>query len=486
MKQDLYEKLLAYGDSDHYPFHMPGHKRNEAAFIKEETSPARPDPLAAVSRIDITEITGFDNLHYPEGILKDAQEAAAEAYGAVKSWYLVGGSTTGILAALSAAVPKGGRILIARNSHKSVYHGIYLRGLAVSYLYPEYDPVFGVPLPVTEEAVRRALEEEGDIRAVLITSPTYEGLTADVERIASAVHEWGIPLIVDEAHGAHFGFSDMLPASSTAWADVVVHSTHKTTRAMTQTALLHLCSGRVAAEEIQKYLDIYMTSSPSYVLMASIEQAIRELKERGNELFTAFWKRRELLLKDMDSLSCVKALQTDRDRQDPCKLLFGDISGRLSGLALKEILREAYHLEMEMSQGNHVLAILTPYDSAEGIERLQRALQEIDDGLKKKKAAALCSQPLYAAIKPERRKMLESAWQQGERIPLSEAGGRISSEFVYQYPPGTPLIVPGEVWDQELIRYIKRLSESGYEVLGTEIIREVIYIKVLREGEIIC
>ena len=478
--ESLYAKLIEYGRSDFYPYHMPGHKRYGAG----------DSPLAEIEQIDITEIEGFDNLHHAEGILKAAQEKAAGVYGAKKSFYLVGGSTTGILTAISALLPRNGHILIARNCHKSVYHAIFLRGLKVSYLQPELEKNFGVPMPVTAQAVRQALKAEPDIQAVLITSPTYEGLAADVEDIAKVVHEAGIPLIVDEAHGAHFGFADMLPKSSVAYADVVIHSTHKTTRAMTQTALLHVCSDRVDTEEIQRYLDIYMTSSPSYVLMASIEEAVRDLAEKGQILYEIYMRAYGTFLEAIAKLQYFQVMRVPGAVQDPCKLVIGSKGIDMSGQKLYDVLLEKYHLQMELCQGYHVLAIMTPYDRPEGFGRLLKALRELDEEIAKGgfvRESAVCRKQagdrlpqMIPDTLPEQKLLLEEAWCRGILRPLEDCEGYICSEFVYQYPPGTPIMVPGEVWNKEQIAYVKRLDEMGYEVLGTEKSDKTIHCFVLR------
>ena len=495
MKQaeSLYTKLIEYGQSDVYPYHMPGHKRTADGIGMEYACEAvhNEDPLACVRSIDITEIEGFDNLHHAEGILKEAQEYAAQAYGARQSFYLVGGSTTGILTAVSALLPRNGRILIARNCHKSVYHAVFLRGLQVSYLQPEYEADFGVPLPVTAEAVRQALMKEPDIQAVLITSPTYEGLVADVEGIAEVVHEAGIPLIVDEAHGAHLGFADMLPPSSVMFADVVVHSTHKTTRALTQTALLHVCSDRIDCGEIQRYLDIYMTSSPSYILMASIEEAIRELFENGQQLYNDYMRRRRVFLDMSASLKYFEILKISGICGDPCKFVIGYKNKALSGQMLYDILLNHFHLQMELCQGRHVLAIMTPHDSEAGFIRLLCALRELDRELEQKMEQAstlesgrelIMSSPHKKGLPsklPIQKMPLEEAWRKGHKILLSDSIGQVCSEFVYQYPPGVPIMVPGEVWDEAQIAYIRDILEKGYEVLGIEKESDSMYCYVL-------
>lgn len=461
----LYTRLNAYGQSDFYPYHMPGHKRN--THLDHGTE--RTDPLAHIRNIDITEIEGFDNLHHPEGILKEVQDHTARTYGAKHSFYLVGGSTAGILTAVSALIPTGGRILIARNCHKSVYHAIFLRGLEVCYLQPELEGSFGVPLPVTAEAVRQALETEEKIHAVLITSPTYEGLTADVEEIARVVHEKGIPLIVDEAHGAHFGFSEYLPKSAVLYADVVIQSTHKTTKALTQTALLHVCSDRADVAQIQRYLDIYMTSSPSYVLMASIEDAVWDLAHHGSVMFDRYHLQYQSFMKEAGKLSNLQVLQYTG--QDICKLVIGGKGRFLSGQWLYDVLLEQYHLQMELCQGGHVLAIMTPYDRQEGFDRLLKALQQIDACLERTlqwTEAREDSLFMMPSELPQQVLPLNKAWHKGILVPLEQCEGHICSEFVYQYPPGTPIMVPGEAWSKAQIAYVKRLCEMGYQVLGIE------------------
>ena len=211
---------------------MPGHKRNRASSADD-----------FLFERDITEISGFDNLHHAEGILKEAQEYAAQIYGTKKCFFSVNGSTAALLAAVSASVNKGGKILVARNCHKAVYHAIYLRELVPTYIYPQSDNDLGINGSISVSRVERYLEENPKIEAVLITSPTYDGVVSDVRKIAETAHKHGIPLIVDEAHGAHFRFSDYFPVSAAdLGADVVIQSFHKTLPAMTQTAVLHLCS----------------------------------------------------------------------------------------------------------------------------------------------------------------------------------------------------------------------------------------------------
>ena len=266
---NIFDKLKNYSDSDYYAFHMPGHKRN--LDLMDGTSPYR---------IDITEIDGFDDLHHAEGILKEAQERAAEVYHADETHFLVNGSTVGILSAILGTTEKGDSILVARNCHKSVYHAIYLNELDPVYLYPKFDTEQGLSTEIDAADVQKALEEHPKIRAVMIVSPTYDGVVSDIEKIAEIVHEAGCLLIVDEAHGAHFGFDPYFPESANMYgADLVINSLHKTLPALTQTALLHVNGDMVKRRKVKQYLDMLQTSSPSYILMASIDACIHLLEE---------------------------------------------------------------------------------------------------------------------------------------------------------------------------------------------------------------
>lgn len=275
--QDLLEKLQEYRAEDMYPFHMPGHKRKPLPF---------PNPYS----IDITEIDGFDNLHHAEGILKEAQERAADLYGSKECFYLVNGSTCGLLAAICAATKKRDKVLVARNCHKAVYHALYLNELQAEYIYPVITKS-GIQGQIEPEQVKKALLLNPDIAAVILTSPTYEGVVSDINAIAGIAHERGIPLIVDEAHGAHLGFGAGFPENAVRQgADAVIMSLHKTLPSFTQTALLHLCSERIDKDAVKMYLGMFETSSPSYLFMAGMDSCIRVVKEQGNILFSDYRK----------------------------------------------------------------------------------------------------------------------------------------------------------------------------------------------------
>lgn len=458
MSEYLLEKLQEYSKSDFYPLHMPGHKRRLSHFE---------NPFA----IDITEIDGFDNLHHAQGILQKAQERAARLYGAEETYYLVNGSTCGILAAVSAAAGRGGKILMARNSHKAAYHGVLLNDLRAVYLYPEADLLRGINGAVRPEQVENALKEHPDIGSVLITSPTYDGVVSDIRRIAELVHRAGAVLIVDEAHGAHFALHPYFPDSAVSCgADIVINSLHKTMPSLTQTALLHVQGSAVDRERLRRYLGIYQSSSPSYVLMAGMDACVRLMEEQGEELFAAFAERLDKLRGRLGALGTLH-LVDGREPElyaydfDSSKVLISTEDSGMTGPELSGILRCRYHLEAEMEAENYVTAILTVCDTDEGFERLERALLEIDGqgafgGGRDGGRSVLLS--------PNEEVLTIGQAENRRKIKTTLAGSRgcISGEFAYLYPPGIPLLVPGERIPEELSEKLEYYRSIGLNLQG--------------------
>lgn len=460
MKQELYKKLEQYDKEDIYPFHMPGHKRNPL-FAPHEGSGFS---------MDITEIHGFDNLHHPEGLIKEAQQRAARLYQVKESFFSVNGSTAALLAAVCASCTRGGKLLMARNCHKAVYHAAYLWELQTSYLYPEMEEQFGLNGGITPEAVRNALHKEPDIQAVLITSPTYDGVVSDIQGIAEAAHEAGCILIVDEAHGAHLKFHSYFPNSAVAGgADLIIQSLHKTMPSMTQTALLHRNSDRVSHEKLQRYMGIYQSSSPSYVLMASMDACICRMFTIGAGEFGNYVKRLQWIREELASLSHIRLAGEEIKGKagiydyDLSKLVFSVRGTSINGTQLSNRLRDRYHLEMEMESAEYVLALTSVCDTEEGFRRLIQAMKEIDAVLKE------CQAHGRNKIReiPEQKMTIAKAMDAGKiRCALSLSPGKISGEFVYLYPPGIPVLVPGERITFECVGKIFAWREEGLHVQG--------------------
>lgn len=460
----LYERLTEYASSEYYGFHMPGHKRSR--IIKADALPYE---------IDITEIEGFDDLHHAAGILKEAQQRAAYIYGAEETHYLINGSTVGLLSAVLGCTRRGDRIIVARNCHKSVYNAVYLNELRPIYIYPEYDPDTEINGEINTKRLEVLLQENEDISAVVITSPTYDGVVSDIERIAEIVHKRNIPLILDEAHGAHLGFHPYFPQNGNqCHADVVIHSIHKTLPAFTQTALLHMNGTRVDRRKIRKYLHMLQSSSPSYVLMAGIDECIRLLCEQGKKLFDDYAALLQNIRRSLGQLENMKLLSAEK--YDFSKLVIsvkntalkatGDI---FSGRDLYTALLKNYKIQAEMAAGSYVVLMTSPADTEDGMMRLLHALTEIDKKLeyKEEKNADFFKlqmpEQIYTAYETEKEQEKGTQY-----LPWDLAVGYISAEYAYLYPPGIPMLVPGEKISRQIADQIRLYKEMGFEIQGTE------------------
>lgn len=499
----LYGELVKHGKSDMYPLHMPGHKRNPAWTMENPYS------------VDITEIDGFDNLHMPEGLIADIERRAALLFGASESIISVNGSTGGILASVMAACPKGGRMLIARNCHISVYHAAEIGEISLDYIYPEINEL-GFAKAVTAEDISRAFEEasseeafaeealieealndepvtgssktggpsirrffsdenenSGKIRAVVITSPTYEGMISDIPKIAEVVHSHGAALIVDGAHGPHLHFMPEFSQSNPfSGADVVIESLHKTLPALTQTAIIHRMSDRISSEQLRHYIDIFETSSPSYVLMSSAELCVSYI-ERAKSDFAVYGKRIAKLYDSAAGLKNICLYSTKEAMHDSGKLVLYDRSGKYTGKELYNILRDRFHLQPEMACIKYVLLMTSVADSMEGLSRIQDALEMLDKIIDVDNKTCLERTGLTAY--PKNIKIFEhfeadsSNPKLYENCSISSATGKVSLDFVYAYPPGSPIIVPGEIISKEAVQLLEDCAGTGLTVNKSEI-----------------
>ena len=478
MTKRLEDALADYAVSRAYPFHMPGHKRRPAS-----CQPA----IAAAMSMDITEIDGFDNLHAPQGLLKNEMEFASRLFGSQETFFSVNGSTGAILAAISAAAPFGSKILIERRCHISVYHAAYLRDLKLQYIDERLREQIELP------SARDRLGAAGrtDLAAVVITSPSYEGFVKKVSAWADYAHSIGAVLIVDEAHGAHFSMHPYFPPSAIrCGADLVVQSLHKTLPALTQTALLHRVTDRVGGHELRRFLTVYETSSPSYLLMASITGCLHEMAEKGQDYFSAYANRLQALRKNLaESLQCLR-LEGNGPEYDPGKILI-TAPAPCTGADLYRILRETYQLQPEMHGEDYVLLMTSVADTEEGFARLTKALSEIDAELQQagrqaeipSEAAPVGSagrSPGYREqpgasrcpfgsdfIPPAAMRLSIAADAPRELLPLQEAEGRISADYILIYPPDSPLVVPGEVFTKETLEMLRR--RLGPETSGKKV-----------------
>lgn len=468
---------------------MPGHKRNTELIKRYGLW----DECLTPYDIDITEIDNFDNLHNPEGIIKEAEKLAAELYGAKESIYSVNGSTGAILAVLGL-IDRGDAVLMARNCHKSVYHGVELYGLVPYYLEGETDSL-GIYQSISpkevEEALRTSafrledLDKEGNaenpnnagIKLVVITSPTYEGVVSDIADIADICHRYGAFLLVDEAHGAHFGFDDYFPASAVSLgADFVVQSFHKTLPSYTQTAILHICTEKEKIiDKIRRQFNLLETSSPSYIFLAGMEGSLNLIKDHGRELFDDYKKR---LISFREGVATLKNIRLyaplNAFNYDYGKLVI--TAGDNLGAKLYRYLYDNHHLVMEMKSKDYVIAMTSIFDTDEGFYRLLKALTELDSDetfftLDNKANFDYTLMDRRWGTLPERKYIPFEAVRLADiygkyKVSLEKSRGLTSADYVYFYPPGIPLLVPGEVIEENVIRHIKAARLAGIEVYG--------------------
>jgi arginine/lysine/ornithine decarboxylase len=453
----LFEKLEQYERDGRIPMHMPGHKRNCGIFSVE--SPYK---------IDITEIEGFDDYQEPQEILLESMQWAAEIYGTRQTHYLVNGSTCGILAAISAAVGKKGTLLTARNCHKSVYHAIELLDITPVYIYPDITGEMWISGVISAADVEKELKNNPECSAVILTSPTYEGVVSDVRAIAQVVHRYGKILIVDEAHGAHFPFSDAFPQSAiSCGADLVIHSLHKTLPSYTQTALLHVCSDRVDVHKIKKYLGIYQTSSPSYVFMAGMEHCIAYMSGEGKAAMQDYYENLTALRKKLSQIDGIGILEKNEDMTDydPSKLVLHTY-GKLTGSRIAKLLRQDYRIEPEMTADNYVILMTSLCDKKEWYDQIIEAAQKIGRMAQMQPDSAETKLPCFRAVVEQIPSVAAEKVTEPVRISLAE--DRISGEMAYVYPPGIPILMPGERITAEVLAIMKNYRQCGLQIKGIQ------------------
>ena len=462
MKDDykrLNDFLNDYAVSGIYPFHMPGHKRN-AAFFGEL-------PL----HVDVTELPGADNLHDPRGIIKSLETRTAGIYGAARSFLLVNGSTAGVHASILATCATGDKLALARNCHRSAYAGLILSGATPVYFQPDITER-GVVGGVSPAEVGAALDANPGVKAVLLTSPTYEGFCSDIAAIAQIAHSHGALLIVDEAHGAHFPFHKSFPKNALSrGADITVNSLHKTLPAPTQTAVMHVAPS-VDERIIQKALLLIQSSSPSYIFMALMERCYDLCQTAGN--YDAFVERLAALRADLRDLTAFKLMDESAKGGssifdiDLTKLTFLMDCG-LTGAQFNERLREK-KLQIEMGAIGHAILISTVADTAEGFNRLKNALFELEGEIGGSRGvSAEKPRPAPApvlAMTP--REAYEKTHRGTEFVEIGKSEGGISAGFVTPYPPGIPVVAAGEVFTAEAVEHIGRLLDKGLNVLGAK------------------
>ena len=457
MGTPLVDMLKAYQEGHPLPFHMPGHILGRG--LSNE--------LKRAGSLDITEIPGSDCLHAPTGAIKEAQELAAKCFGAGFTLFLVNGSTAGIQTMIKAVVKPGGKLIVGRDSHRSVINALALFGGEPVFVMPSIDEESDLPWGVTAEAIERAILDHENVQGVLLTRPSYYGAAASLEEIRKVTRRHGLPLLVDEAHGAHFGFHRELPPTALEQgADLCVQSLHKTLPALTQTALLHGQKDLELWSKVESAASMLQSTSPSYLLMASIDSA-RNLMENEGE---ALYDRLLSIIKDFDrsleTRTRVKRLALKHEGlvQDFSRIVLSFEQTRLSGYEAEELLRTRYGIVAEMADLIHVVLIATPFHSREDFDRLIHALQMLSQEFKGENNRRAVKWPMHL---PEKVLTLGSALSfSGHEVPIKEALNKICGGLVVPYPPGIPLLNPGERITGEILDYIEAVISQGCRVHG--------------------
>lgn len=451
-QQTLQESLGAYERENPARFHMPGHKgRGLAGFWRDE-----------LQLWDVTELSSTDNLHAPSGAIATAQENMAQAYGARASFFVVNGGTNA-LQAMILALDETDKLLLARDCHRSAVNGAALRGIHTDYISPRYDEARGLLGMVTPDDLDRALKETG-ATAALITSPNMYGFCADMEGLAKAAHENGALLLVDSAHGAHFPFSDALPRALSGFADLYVHSQHKTMDALTQAASLHLGECRIQPEQLRRALAMTETTSPSYLLMASLDWSVYMAKRRN---WTAQVARCIALEEKIEAIEGFqvfhKAIGIGVFERDRTRIVIDVTNRGYTGYEAQAILEEN-HIYLEMADARRLVLITSPNDEAGWYEQLLEALSSLPK--RAPRNAKTTGEEIRFSSNEQRMGIREATFAKTQTIPLCEAEGHVAAEPIGLYPPGIALVMPGEVIDRRAMDYLAAQERAGGTLFG--------------------
>lgn len=457
MKQHLQNRVV--------PFDVPGHKGGRGT--RELTDFLGLSCLKA----DVNSMKPLDNLCHPVSVIKNAQELAAEAFGAENAFFVVNGTSGSVQAMIMAACKAGEKIIMPRNVHRSAINALVVNGAIPVYVNPGTNKRLGIPLGMSVENVRKAIRENPDAKAVLINNPTYYGVCSDLREIVKLAHENGMLALVDEAHGTHFYFGENMPVSGmAAGADMAAVSMHKTGGSLTQSSLL-LCGKNVSAGYIRQIINLTQTTSGSYLLIASLDIARKNLALNGREIFRKTVQYAEYARSEINKLGGYYAFGSELCGSDsffsfdPTKLSIHTRDIGLAGIEVYDILRDEYNIQIEFGDIGNVLAIISAGDRALEIERLISSLYEIKRLYSKDKAGMFD----HEYIDPQVIMPPQSAFYGDKKsVPITESGGYICGEFVMCYPPGIPILAPGEKITGDIINYILYAKEKGCMMTGTQ------------------
>jgi len=476
-KTPILDALRHYATHAHAPFYTPGHKRGVGI-----SRPLADLFGSLVFQADLPELPDLDNLYAPDGVIREAQDLAAQAFGADQTWFLVNGSTAGAIAAILATCTSGEKIILPRNIHSSAISGLILSGAMPIFVNPEYDPDWDMVNSVTPMSIEKALTKHPDAKAVMMVYPTYQGVCGDVEAIANLCHEHNIPLIVDEAHGPHFHFHpDLPPSALSCGADVSIQSIHKVLGAMTQASMLHLKGSRVDPQAIRRSLQLIQSTSPSYLLLASLDAARQQMALQGESLISQTLDLAQRAKQNLKTLPQLAILEPKISRGfmalDPTRLSVKVSSCGLTGYEVDQLLHDRHGVIAELPSAQYLTFIISLGNTQTDIEQLVQGLSQVcqtpgthqfDSSptvLQRWKEECLFVHPSSFLITPALSPR-EAFFSQTETLPLEQTDERICAEIICPYPPGIPAIMPGEMINMSALDYLQQVLSLGGTITG--------------------
>ena len=480
MAGGITEFLLKHTGLCPVSFHMPGHKGSELY-----RRLGYGDFLEHIMDCDITEIPGADNLFQTEGIIRETQEKYQNLYGVKKSYLLINGTSGGLIAGILASVEPGGSLILARNCHKAVFNALTLGNIKPVYAYPEEEARYGIAGVTTADEIDRLMREHPEAKAVVLPSPNYYGICSDIAGIAETVHSHDGILIVDQAHGAHLKFmKDQPAAAEECGADIIVDSIHKTLASFTQSAVLHVNSERISLPVLEDQLQKIESTSPSYLLMASLDLNGDIMREHGTSLFTQWQENLDVFYREAEKIPGLRMLQPadlQSGSMDQTKIDLDMSALGLSGARLEQelIKRDIF---CELATGNILMCMTGIGNTQADYEKLLAALQEIAEqesrgdrmvqdvprDAEKPKHTKPSENPAKSKIPWNKKRPLQDTAGEKETEDIRKCSGRICGTSIIPYPPGIPLICPGEVLDDEDIQYVLHLRKRGEKVIGID------------------
>lgn len=461
----IYEALLRFKKMRIVPFDVPGHKRGRGN--KELTEFLGQSCMD----VDVNSMKPLDNLCHPVSVIREAEDIASEAFGASHAFFMVGGTTSAVQSMIMYACKDGDKIILPRNVHRSAINSLILCNAVPVYVNPDVNNQLGIALGMSVEQVKKAIEENPDAKAVLVNNPTYYGICSDLKKITEIAHAHNMLVLVDEAHGTHFYFGDNFPITAMkAGADIASVSMHKSGGSLTQSSFL-LMGDKINSDYMRQIINLTQTTSASYLLLSSLDISRKRLALHGKEIFARTVEMAEYARSEINSIGGYYAYSKELINGDSIydfdisKLSIHTLPVGLAGIEVYDLLRDEYDIQIEFGDIGNILAYLSVGDRKQDIERLISALAEIRRRFGKSKAGMLSQEYINPIVAETPRKAF---YADKISLPLDETCGKICTEFVMCYPPGIPILAPGELITDDIIKYIKYAKEKGCSMTGTE------------------